>query len=144
MRWLASVHWFLVAHVITMIRQDGAGGEGARARVEGDKPTWMEPLAATSSFLRSGDHRPRRVRSISRCWFTTVNSPLSTRRTYMLRVYGSKHSLLPSICKANSKGLGRLLLGVGKQGVGVKMLDAYGSFMTTPNFVFAISTFPAS
>ena len=39
------------------------------------------PLAATSSFLVSASQRPVAVRSDSRCWFTTVNSPESTRRT---------------------------------------------------------------
>ncbi len=68
------------------------------SRLQGQGLTCTEPSAATSSFLRSALHMPSLVRSMSRCWFTTVNSPLSTRRTYMLLVYGSKHSLLPRIC----------------------------------------------
>jgi hypothetical protein len=37
------------------------------------------PFAATSSFFISASHRPMRVRSCSRCWFTTVNSPAGER-----------------------------------------------------------------
>ena len=65
-----------------------------------------EPLCAMIWLRISSVHRPRAIRSRSRCWLTTANSPASTRREYRLDVYGSKHSLLPRICAVDAVGIG--------------------------------------
>merc|ERR1719174_2744127 len=65
-----------------------------------------EPLCAMIWLRISGVHSPASIRSRSRCWLTTVNSPESTRREYRLDVYGSKHSLLPRICAVDAVGIG--------------------------------------
>src|SRR5438309_2008242 len=53
-------------------------------------------------------HKFSFTRSLRRCLFTIGNSPLNTRRVYILLVYGSKHSLLPKICEVLAVGIGAM------------------------------------
>src|SRR5688572_18131525 len=68
----------------------------------------MEPLFCIMVCFMFVFHNPSSTKSFNKYLFTTGNSPLNTRRIYMLEVNGSKHSLLPKICAVEAVGIGAI------------------------------------